>query len=88
MQVPNAIDNERIAKRFPAGVHEEKIEQGIQIESYNTKGEEFISIYGSIDDCDQEMMLKAVVNEKLCEMRRKYILFYFSKRRPVRKQRH
>lgn len=64
LQVPNAIDNERIAKRFPAGVHEEKIEQGIQIESYNTKGEEFISIYGSIDDCDQEMMLKAVVNEK------------------------
>lgn len=64
LQVPNAIDDERIAKRFPPYAHEEKIEQGIQIDSYNTRGEKFISVYGSLDGSDQETRLKAVVNEK------------------------
>lgn len=63
LQVPNAIDDERIAKRFPTCVHEEKIGQGIQVDSYNTRGEKFISVYGSFGDSDLSMF-KAVINEK------------------------
>ena len=81
LQVPNAIDDERIAKRFPSGAYEEKIEQGIQIESYNTRGNKFISVYGSFDDLDQKMMLKAVVNEKAYYAKRDGNTFCFTFKR-------
>lgn len=67
LQIPHAIDNERIAKRFPPFAHEEEIQEGIQISSYHTESEEFISVYGSytdLEDSEQEMVLKAVVNQK------------------------
>ena len=81
LQVPNAIDDERIAKRFPSGAYEEKIEQGIQIESYNTRGNKFISVHGSFDDLDQKMMLKAVVNEKAYYAKRDGNTFCFTFKR-------
>lgn len=84
LQIPHAIDNDRIAKRFPSSVHEEKIHEGIQITSYHTESEEFISVYGiynDLKDSEEEMVLKAVVNQKEYYANRNGNTFCFTFRR-------